>query len=48
MTSEQLVAAELLLILGLTLGFGFQQLWSLKREKRKDEEKAKRQADNRT
>lgn len=48
MTSEQLVAAELLLILGLTLGFGFQQLWSLKREKRKYEEKAKRQADNRT
>ena len=47
MTSGQLMAAELLLVLGVTLGFGFQQLWSLKREKKKDEEKAKRQNDNR-
>jgi len=37
LTGNQLVAAELLLVLGLVLGFCFQQLWSLKREKKKDE-----------
>lgn len=47
MTGDQLVAAELLLVLGLVLGFCFQQLWSLKREKAKDEEKAKRGQNNR-
>lgn len=40
MTSEQLVFAELLLVLGLTLGFGFQQLWSLRRGKEKDVQKS--------
>lgn len=47
MSSGQLMAAELLLVLGLTLGFGFQQLWSLKREKKKDEEKARAKANDR-
>lgn len=45
MTSNQLVAAELLLVLGLTLGFGFQQIWSLRREKKKDGAKARREND---
>ena len=46
MSSGQLMAAELLLVLGLMLGFGFQQLWSLKREKKKDEEKARVKAND--
>lgn len=46
MTSGQLMIAELLLVLGVTLGFGFHQLWSLKRERIKDAEKAKREDAN--
>ena len=40
MASSTLIIAEMLLTLGLCLGFGFWQLWDLRREKAKDAAKA--------
>lgn len=40
MASSTLIIAEMLLTLGLCLGFGFWQLWDLRREKMKDAAKA--------
>ena len=40
MASSTLIIAEMLLTLGLCLGFGFWQLWDLRREKVKDAAKA--------
>lgn len=40
MGSSTLIIAEMLLTLGLCLGFGFHQLWDLRREKAKDAAKA--------
>ncbi len=40
MQSSTLIIAEMLLTLGLCLGFGFWQLWDLRREKAKDAAKA--------
>jgi len=40
MASSTLIIAEMLLTLGLCLGFGFHQLWDLRREKAKDAAKA--------
>ncbi len=34
---------ELLLVFGLVLGFAFRELWLLKRERRRDEEKRRQQ-----
>jgi hypothetical protein len=36
MASSTLIIAEMLITLGLCLGFGFWQLWDLRREKAKD------------
>ena len=36
MSSSAMVIAEMLITLGVCLGFGFHQLWDLKREKAKD------------
>jgi len=36
MSSSALIIAKMLLTLGLCLGFGFHQLWDLRREKAKD------------
>lgn len=36
MSSSTLIIAEMVLTLGLCLGFGFHQLWDLRREKAKD------------
>lgn len=35
MSSSAIIIAEMLITLGLCLGFGFYQLWDLKREKAK-------------
>ena len=40
MSSSALIIAEMVLTLGLCLGFGFYQLWDLRREKAKDAAKA--------
>lgn len=40
MSSSALIIAEMVLTLGLCLGFGFHQLWDLRREKAKDAAKA--------
>ena len=40
MASSTLIITEMLLTLGLCLGFGFWQLWDLRREKVKDAAKA--------
>lgn len=40
MASSTLIIAEMLITLGLCLGFGFWQLWDLRREKAKDAAKA--------
>jgi hypothetical protein len=40
MTSTALFIAEITLTLGVALGFGFWQLWDLRREKIKDAAKA--------
>lgn len=40
MGSSTLIIAEMVLTLGLCLGFGFYQLWDLRREKAKDAAKA--------
>jgi len=40
MSSNALIIAEMVLTLGLCLGFGFYQLWDLRREKAKDAAKA--------
>lgn len=37
MDSGALIAIELLLVLGLALGWGFWELWSLRRERRRRE-----------
>ncbi|WP_156323540.1 hypothetical protein [Bosea sp. AAP35] len=44
MASSTLIIAEMLLTLGLCLGFGFYQLWDLRREKAKDAAKAAEKA----
>lgn len=46
MQSSTLIIAEMLLTLGLCLGFGFWQLWDLRREKAKDAAKAAAAAKN--
>lgn len=35
MSPDSLIFAEMLLVLGLVLGFGFWELWKLRRDKRK-------------
>jgi hypothetical protein len=35
MSSSAIAFAEMFLVLGLVLGFGFWELWKLKRDKRK-------------
>jgi hypothetical protein len=40
MSSTAMFLAEILLTLGVALGFGFWQLWDLRREKIKDAAKA--------
>jgi hypothetical protein len=44
MSSSTLIIAEMVLTLGLCLGFGFYQLWDLRREKAKDAAKAAEKA----
>lgn len=44
MSSSTLIIAEMVLTLGLCLGFGFHQLWDLRREKAKDAVKAAEKA----
>lgn len=44
MGSSTLIIAEMVLTLGLCLGFGFYQLWDLRREKAKDAAKAAEKA----
>ena len=48
MDAEQntLIGIEMVLSAVICLGFGFWQLWSLRREKRRDAEKAARKTDN--
>jgi hypothetical protein len=36
MGGEHLILIELILVFGLVLGFGFWQLWSLRRERQRD------------
>jgi hypothetical protein len=45
MASSTLIIAEMLITLGLCLGFGFWQLWDLRREKAKDAAKLAAKAD---
>lgn len=40
MSSTAIIIAEMLITLGVCLGFGFWQLWDLRREKIKDAAKA--------
>jgi len=40
MSSSALIIAEMVLTLGLCVGFGIHQLWDLRREKAKDAAKA--------
>jgi hypothetical protein len=35
MSSDTIIFIEMLLVLGLVLGFGFWELWKLKRDKKK-------------
>jgi hypothetical protein len=39
MSSSTIIGLEMALVLGLALGWGFWELWSLKRDKQRDSER---------
>lgn len=47
MSSSLLVTLEILLVLGVVVGLGGWELWSLRRERRRDEARQQREAASR-
>lgn len=47
MSGSWLIAFEAALVIGAVFGFGAWQLWSLRRERRRDAEAARREGDER-